>query len=231
MKKLILIITGLLILVFPATILASGPEGIVAHVIGTVKVDPPDGSGCVGDDCAGDLVTCQEGEFLTTVSVTFLFLEDVCDDGGATPCNERLSLVDETCGDPSTDVNLSGLILSVTPQGRFRICFDDPGPSLCTGSPPSGTIIGEGVVRSQVRQFLGSGPAMGNVELDLTKRRSFRIDGQKLRLTTDVSVGDFTSQPDANQDNCGGDGCGITATIVSWEGQGEKGKEKRRKGR
>ncbi len=218
MNKLIWIMLGTLMFAVLKPAHAESTGGIVAHAFGTVTGTLPQDP---DDLVSGDLVTCQATEILISVKLTYLFLEGVCDDGsGATHCAGRVTALDEECLNPGTDLKLIGLIVSQTPRGQFRICFDNSAQSDCSSdTPPYEAIIGKGPSRAQVRLFTGAlTPAQGNVELDVTSAKTFRIDGAKRRLRRDVSVGDFTLEPDKDSDNCGGVGCGIAATFVSAPG-------------
>ncbi len=160
---------------------------------------------------------CQAG-FLISTKLTYSYLEGVCDNGSeAMPCNGRVTVLDEECLN-ETDVAAVGLIVSRTPRGRFRICFDDSAASDCSGTPPNAAIIGRGPSRSQVRAYSDLGretPGQGTVEFDVTRTKSFRIHGAKRRLKPGASVGHFTLAPDRDFDNCGGSGCPIAASFVS----------------
>ena len=119
----------------------------------------------------------------------------------------------ENCLDPRSGLNVRGRILSITMQGKFRFCFDDTAASDCTGTPPVGAVVGEGVNRMQGRLLLGSqAPMQASDELRLTDTDDFTIDGKKTRVRSTLTVYDSTLQPDFFK--CGRRGCGLAGTAV-----------------
>jgi hypothetical protein len=217
MKKPMAILAGVLMFMLPTMSKADSPSGIVAHTIGTFTAD----FACAATGCAGDIISCPVGEAILKAKIRFLYMEDICDDDGSTPCGEQLTGLVEDCLNPSTGLNIAGAIASLTLQGKVRVCFDDTAPlSDCTGNPPTGSIVAEGVSRLQARQLLAAGgapvnaPSQNSDEITLTKASGFTINGKKVRLRTSRAVYQATGQPDVNGDNCGGS-CGFAGTAVS----------------
>ena len=202
MKRLVYALAGVLMSTLPAPLLAEPPKAIVAHTIGSYTTD----FSCAGGGCVGDLIACPAGQALMTAKMIYLFMDGVCDDAGPTPCKRRLRGLLENCLDPSR-------ILSITMQGKFRFCFDDTAASDCTGTPPVGAVVGEGVNRMQGRLLLGSqAPMQASDELRLTDTDDFTIDGKKTRVRSTLTVYDSTLQPDFFK--CGRRGCGLAGTAV-----------------
>lgn len=211
MTKLTCILTGLL-LTASAPALAQPPRGIVANTVALYTIDYA--CGTVG--CTGHLLACPAGQALVTAKITYLFMEGVCDNGGATQCQGRLRGLLENCLLPARDVNIVGSIMSLTMQGQFRFCFDNTATSDCSGTPPAAEVVGEGVNRMQGRAWLGwPGPIHANDELTLNSTRPFTIDGREVRIQSIETVYDALLQPDLFFNNCGGRGCGLAGTAVS----------------
>lgn len=210
MKKLLYALMAMLMSTLPVTLLAEPPQGIVAHTIGSYTTDFT----CADGGCTGDLVTCPAGQALIRAKMIYLFMDGVCDDAGPTPCNRRLRGLLENCLDPKRGLNTRGAILSITMKGKFRFCFDDTAASDCTGTPPAGAVVGEGVNRMQGRVSLRSrAPMQASDELILTDTQDFTIDGKETRVRSTLTVYDSTLQPDFF--NCPKTGCGLAGTAVS----------------
>ncbi len=209
MKKLVYALTGVLMSTLPAPLLAEPPKAIVAHTIGSYTTDFT----CAAGGCVGDLVSCPAGHALMRARMIYLFMDGVCDDGGPTPCHRRLRGLLENCLDPRSGLNVRGRILSITMQGKFRFCFDDTAASDCTGTPPAGAVVGQGVNRMQGRVMLRSGaPMQASDELLLTDTQDFIIDGKETRVRSTLTVYDSTLQSDFFK--CGKSGCGLAGTAV-----------------
>jgi hypothetical protein len=211
MKQLLYTLTGISILALPVPLPAEGPEGIVAHTIGTHTTDVA----CARTGCAGDLVACPVGHALVTAKITYLFMEEVCDDLGPTRCNGRLRGLLENCLDPKWGLNVRGSMLSFTMKGKFRFCFDESGESDCTGTPPSALVVGEGFNRMQGRALLGTGtPIQASDELIMTDAPPFTIDGRETQIRSTLTIYDAALQPDFLTNGCGKKGCGFAGTAV-----------------
>lgn len=211
MNKLTRVLMGLM-LTISAPVLAQAPRGIVANTVALYTIDYA--CGAVG--CTGHLLACPAGQALVTAKITYLFMEGVCDDGGATQCNGRLRGLLEDCLLPARDVNIVGSIMSLRMRGQFRFCFDDTATSDCTGTPPAAEVVGEGVNRMQGRAWLGfPGPIHAHDELILSATRSFTVDGKEVRIQSIETVYDALLQPDLFFNNCGGGGCGLSGSAVS----------------
>lgn len=190
-------------------VLAQAPEGIVANTAALYSID----YGCSGQGCTGHLLACPAGQALVTAKITYLFMEGVCDNGGAVQCNGRLRGVLEDCLLPARDINVIGNIMSVRMRGRFRFCFDDTATSDCTG--PAVEVVAEGVNRMHGKAWLGfPGPIHATDELIVTGTRSFIVDGKTVRIPSAVTIYDALLQPDLFFNNCGGSGCGLSGTAV-----------------
>ena len=202
-------LTGMLMLTLPVPLQAERPRSIVAHTIGSYTTD----FSCSSGGCTGDLIACPAGQAMMTAKMIYLFMDGVCDDAGPTPCKRRLRGLLENCLDPRSGINVRGKMLSITMQGKFRFCFDDTAASDCTGTPPVGAIVGEGVNRMQGRVMLGSGaPMQASDELLLTDTEEFTIDGKETRVRSTLTVYDSTLQSDFFK--CGRRGCGLAGTAV-----------------
>ena len=202
-------LTGMLMLTLPVPLQAERPRSIVAHTIGSYTTD----FSCPSGGCTGDLIACPAGQAMMTAKMIYLFMDGVCDDAGPTPCKRRLRGLLENCLDPRSGINVRGKMLSITMQGKFRFCFDDTAASDCTGTPPVGAIVGEGVNRMQGRVMLGSGaPMQASDELLLTDTEEFTIDGKETRVRSTLTVYDSTLQSDFFK--CGRRGCGLAGTAV-----------------
>jgi len=202
-------LTGMLMLTLPVPLQAERPRSIVAHTIGSYTTD----FSCSSGGCTGDLIACPAGQAMMTAKMIYLFMDGVCDDAGPTPCKRRLRGLLENCLDPRSGINVRGKMLSITMQGKFRFCFDDTAASDCTGTPPVGAIVGEGVNRMQGRVMLGSGaPMQASDELLLTDTEEFAIDGKETRVRSTLTVYDSTLQSDFFK--CGRRGCGLAGTAV-----------------
>jgi hypothetical protein len=209
MKKLLYALTGVLMSTLPTPLLAQSPGEIVAHTIGSYTTDFT----CARGGCTGDLIACPAGQALMTAKMTYLLMDGVCDDAGPTPCRRRLRGLLENCLDPKSGINVSGAIVSITMHGKFRFCFDDTAASDCTGSPPAGAVVGEGVNRMQGRFMLRSGaPMQASDQLILTDTQDFTIDGQETRVRSTLTVYDSTLQ--SNFFKCGRSGCGLAGTAI-----------------
>jgi len=212
MKKLLCALTGMLMLTSAVPLLAEGPQGIVAHTIGTHMTDFT----CAVTGCRGDLVTCPVGHGLVTAKITYLFMEGICDDLGPTPCNGRMRGVLENCLDPRRGLNVRGGILSITMQGKFRFCFDDTAASDCTGTPPAAAVVAEGVNRMQGRALIGvRSPIVASDELILTDAQDFTIDGRQARVRPTLTIYDAMLQGDFTANRCRKTTCGFAGTAVS----------------
>lgn len=214
-KKLLYALTGMLMLTSAGPLLAEwpqGPQGIVAHTIGTHTTDLT----CAGTGCRGDLVTCPVGQGLVTAKITYLFMEGICDDLGPTPCNGRMRGLLENCLDPRRGLNVRGAILSITMQGKFRFCFDDTAASDCTGTPPAAAVVGEGFNRMQGRALIGvRAPIQASDELTLTDAQEFIIDGKVVRVRPTLTLYSATLEGDFTANRCRRTTCGFAGTAVS----------------
>jgi hypothetical protein len=209
MRRLVYALTGVLMSTLPVPLQAEPPRAIVAHTIGSYRTDFT----CANGRCVGDLVTCPAGHGLMTAKMIYLFMDGVCDDAGPTPCKRRLRGLLENCLDLKSGINVLGRMLSITMHGKFRFCFDDAAASDCTGTPPAGAVVGEGVNRMQGRIMLRSGaPMQASDELLLTDAQDFTIDGKETRVRSTLTVYDSTLQSDFFK--CGKTGCGLAGTAV-----------------
>ena len=131
-----------------------------------------------GGDCQGDLVSCTAPERLVVSRAVYFYLEGVCDDTGATPCDGRYTALLERCRNPFTDQIASPGMRSILGRGPIRACFDDTGAGDCTGAVPAGIVIFEGeVVRAHGQTRLGVDSTqtlgMGVVQIELFSSEEF----------------------------------------------------------
>jgi len=190
----------------------------------TQEADEDDLANCpTGGVCAGDLVTCSDGERIVISTTTFYSLGKACDDAGFPTCGGRFTGFNERCFDPtvgSGDVKRNGSILSVNSRGETRICFSNLAAwPDCTNAtkPPDGIVIFEGDVRAQVSfDLVVGGPAHVIAEVIRKTSNPFRdpADGQVKQLKARVIISHITSQRDTGCGTPGSASCGFAGSGV-----------------
>lgn len=233
MKKLIFVMTILLGFALAATAMAQhGPKGqqvtpsaekIVAQWSGFYTQNAPGGGGtCTATVCAGELVSCTDGQGIAFTNVVFTLLAGICDDHdplATAACGGRYTSLGEECSElVPPGVILNGRILHVNSRGKNRICFDNAAAGDCTGATPAGTVIGTGDTRTQTRLDLGGSSFTSHATSESVTRTLVDfidpIDGIVKRLNTvgKRTISQILAEPNDGA-NCGG-ACGLAGTSV-----------------
>lgn len=230
MKRLVFSILGMLVFALPTTGIAAKAKvkGVVSSHHGTFiqDIDESNSARCpISGVCAGDLVTCADGEIISITTTLITFLDKLCDDTdpAVADCDGRFTSLSESCVVPLTPGPTP--INEVTAFPETRTCFDPAAtsavPADCTGSVADLEAAGVSVVYTNTLRNHARGDFYSEGEYHLVaeqiggtaKQFVDNTDGKKKEFIPEVYICENTAQTNHLFDNClaanGTEGCGF----------------------